>query len=836
MAITKKVLLCTAVPIAGISAASGIGVGISQAIRASSNNTVPGVDNGFIPGNGNGTGPSFGGSDGSIGGSMGGFFPGGNGNGAINPGFPGGDGGTNVPNIPGFPGNGGTVVPGIPGNNGSTNGGTNAGGSTGSVDNNGGVTVGPGTTSPQVSTSTIDVGAVTGTTIGTLAGAGLLGAGIGVLFKSLRGRANHPDLTDGGIPLRPSAKDTVDGIVLKNYKVNTNGDEVDNILRTTAPEFKLSEVIDKDGNRGAFWLPKTWFNPKGDLLSSGAVGSEQFRSFLQYLGENPDERGNPNAAINFMSLQDPEGPVSKMNTKNTESVTVYKVSNTQAANGSGSSTSDEDEVLKYIDNVLNDNWEKSSRSGSTISKATVSTKTGLAKDDKWENVDKDYLSIGSSISSSSASSKGSTFTFTSQDLKILEGTHEYNVDTGSVHSIKLGSNKIYDETGKATTIGKTDLIYFLNDINNGNILVDGATNKTKGQARNLNILTQLINGDEEAKKLLKLSPKKKISKDNISNPFDAVATKYLMNSNRRDDPTSFNLVNVSYWEKGQMKTTPIFLPDGAFSAQNRAETVDALTKMLSNPNTKNDPSAYAMSLIKAAAVSPAVSEKSSIVPQINLVGGFNEYASIDNDYNSIQLIFDNDKDKNKVPLKDTDFTIYARVDKSRVKALSPQNSIGSSSGSKITDDMKRRSIASLSSEAPSLPPRPADLLSLSSATSSVSSVNLNAAQTAGLRVGLMRSLNSAKKWSSRLISRVTSTFNKSVLGKKSTSVSSLPGLDYAWEGQKGFSLWNKTKKTPSSSSSVSRQPSRTSSVSSRRGSRSKYNSFDPMAYKTITYL
>ncbi|WP_255565832.1 hypothetical protein [Mycoplasma sp. E35C] len=510
----------------------------------------------------------------------------------------------------------------------------------------------------------LNAGAVAGGVIGGISAVGAIGAGVGLLLNTFN--SNKVSTTPSTQPVKKS-------VVLRDF--NLTKSNIGDLASASLEKFDLIEIKDKNGNRGAFWAPQSWFDK--DRRNTGIVGGDyvanpEFRSFLRYINENPSEMGNPNSILNYLAKQN-SGDLDLDQNKDTSA----KIT---APNAFRQNSSNSDEWESYdLDKLFNE------KADSTVSKPSNSEKEQAKKFLQKPSV--------STVSSKSNDDK----------VSILSGS-----GVSRQYSIK----DIEEELTRPQP--------------------------SRGQTSNLSLLTVLAEGTMGKRVEKRIVPRDSQGRPLISEPVNVVAQKLLREDSKKVFEEGFYLAQVTYTDhNNQRKVSPVFLPVSALNDENKYETAASLKSLFSNKNNSStDPSVYAAALITEniyETVRPV-----SPVQKVDLYGSFNDYQSVyDDAKNSIILVTD-DKSKEKTP---TDYSIYAKIDKTRKPALASEATIN-----EVNEQRRRQqALRELAEVPPPLPERNLDdLVSNKSKTpgSELSySVNLNSKQASSFRTSVLDQLS-----------------------------------------------------------------------------------------------
>lgn len=547
----------------------------------------------------------------------------------------------------------------------------------------------------------LNVGAAAGGVIGGIAAVGAIGAGIGLLLNTYK---SSKDVT-------PKPTSTVEkSTVLRDF--NLTKSNIADLADASLERFDLIEIKDKDGKRGAYWAPKFWFD--NDRKNTGIVGGEyvansQFRSFLKYINQNPNEMGNPNAIINYLAKQN-SGEI------NFEDVAVGSNSNVTSPSAFR-------------------------RSNSTSSSST----------DSWESYDLDELfdSSDSKVAKPNQSDKDSAKRFLSRSNS-----------TVSTSSTSSSSNKysILSEGGIARSYSISDIEKELTKTSN--------IKPSIGQTSNLSFLTVLSDGFRGRRLEKRIVPRDNLGRPLISQPVNVVAKKLTREGNNAFEQ-GFYLAQVTYnGANNERKVSPVFLPVESLSEANKYETAASLKSLFSSRSNSTDPSVYAAALLTENLYQSGSSTYA--IPRVDLYGSVSDYQSIyDSSKNSIILVTGDNKEK-----QETDYSIYARIDKTRKPAVASAATINEA------NEMKKRqqALRELAEVPPPLPERNYDTIKSTSSTEKGYSVTLNDTQASSLGSSILSRLN---RWGSQI---------KSVFTKKSKDDS----IQFPWY-RPHFGMWDETE-------------------------------------------
>ncbi|MDC4183173.1 hypothetical protein [Mycoplasma bradburyae] len=525
----------------------------------------------------------------------------------------------------------------------------------------------------------LNVGAAAGGVIGGIAAVGAIGAGIGLLLNTYK---SSRDVTPK--PTSAVKKSTV----LRDF--NLTKSNIDDLADASLEKFDLIEIKDKDGKRGAFWAPKSWFD--NDRKNAGIVGGDyvanpEFRSFLKYINQNPNEMGNPSAIINYLAKQN-SGEISFDDASGSSNSNVTSPSAFKRSNSTNSSSSLTDSWESYdLDKLFNE-------SDSTVAKPSQSDKDSAKR----------FLSRSNSTVSTSSTSSSSS---------------EYSIFS------KGGITRSYSISDIEEELTKTSNI-----------------KPSRGQTSNLSFLTVLSDGFRGKRLEKRIVPRDNLGRPLISQPVDVVAKK-LTREGKNVFEQGFYLAQVTYnGVNNERKVSPVFLPVESLSESNKYETAASLKSLFSSRSNSTDPSVYAAALLTENLYQSGSSVYA--IPKVDLYGSVSDYQSVfDSSKNSIILVTDDNKEK-----QETDYSIYARIDRTRKPAVASDATINE------VNEMKKRqqALKELAEVPPPLPERNYGTIKSTSSTEKGYNVNLNDTQASRFGSSILSRLN---RWGSQIKSVFT---------------------------------------------------------------------------------
>ncbi|ADC31665.1 major surface antigen P75 [Mycoplasmoides gallisepticum str. F] len=547
----------------------------------------------------------------------------------------------------------------------------------------------------------LNVGAAAGGVIGGIAAVGAIGAGIGLLLNTYK---SSKDVT-------PKQTSTVKkSTVLRDF--NLTKSNIDDLADASLEKFDLIEIKDKDGKRGTFWAPKFWFDndrKNTGIVAGDYVSNPEFRSFLKYINQNPNEMGNPSAIINYLAKQN-SGQISFVDVSVGSNSNVTSPSAFKRSNSTSSSSTDSWETYN-LDKLFDE-------SDSTVAKPSQNDKDSAKRSLSRSN---------STVSTSSTSSSSNEYSIFSKD--------------GMARSYSISD--IEKELTKTSNI-----------------------KPSIGQTSNLSFLTVLSDGFRGKRLEKRIVPRDNSGRPLISQPVNVVAKKLIREGNNIFEQ-GFYLAQVTYNDvNNERKVSPVFLPVESLSEANKYETAASLKSLFSSRSNSTDPSVYAAALLTENLYQSGASAYA--IPKVDLYGSVRDYQSIyDSSKNSIILVTDDNKEK-----KETDYSIYARIDKTRKPAVASDATINE------VNEMKKRqqALKELAEVPPPLPERNYDTIKSTSSTEKGYSVTLNDTQASKYGSSILSRLN---RWGSQI---------KSVFTKKSKDDS----IQFPWY-RPHFGMWDETE-------------------------------------------